>query len=1117
MQKKQRAVACFGTALLFVAGLSAALTEGIAQDGLRLEKKAKAGDSYSLTFDKDANHAETFDGSGGGSVNVTTHDGNPLTFSYEKAAKYEAGFIELDEGGSFSNPYVGDSSTILWHNAVSGITGIKVNFTGSLTMYYGWGNDATEGKGSIPTGASLYEGGAITSGKEYTFDYPQPSYFLISNSGDETVEITSIILGYYCERSTALFSAPAFALNSDRTGYILTAVTGDDSSVTVPTWHMEAGDANYLPVTSIGDYAFSQAYILSVLLPDTITSIGDHAFDGCSLQEINIPDGVTSIGEGAFQNCYSLIAIDIPDTVTSIGANAFGGDSSLMIFCACEESGKPDGWVDGWNGGCPVIWSAIGNPIEADGIIYIPVSRGGQPCLAVIGAADSLTDMTIPEKVTVGGVDLPVKEIAASVLCENLISISIPAGVTSIGPSAFVGRHALTSVTFAAGSALESIGESAFQGCQGLASIAIPENVASIGDSAFRFCPALASVTFGAGSRLVSIGGEAFAECYALQSISIPESVTSIGKDAFRSCNSLTIYCTCAESEKPEGWVDGWNGGRPVIWSAHGTLVTVDGIKYLPSGGGDQTVYLTVTGLENPNETTVTIPETVDIDGVTYTVKEIAAEAFHWCYSLQLIVIPDSIVSIGDEAFEQCSSLQSIVIPKNVTAIGQGFLAGCSALTSMKVAEGNDKYKSYDDNCIVEEDTKTLIAGCGSPTIPADVTSIGAQALQDCSFTSISIPDNVTSIGDQAFTDCASLTSVTFGEGSKLVTIGDQAFAMCAFASISIPESVTSIGDQAFALCFNLTSINIPKNVDSIGEGVFSFCSFLSTITVDVDNDNYTSGPTDSNCIIEKSTKTLIAGCAGTSIPEDEQIVTSIGDGVFAECSSLKSIVIPAGITSIGNSTFSDCDSLASVTFAADSKLKSIGKSAFRYCSSLKSIAIPAGTISIGEESFESCQSLESIYIPASVTFIGQMAFSGCDSLTIYCECDEPDKPDGWVENWNGSRTVAWSSHYDEGCYYTLDNDENPTLYAVNADKDGKVVIPSKIGEHTITAIASDSQWWSNLTGDIYFNGTADQWSSIDKTENTNITVYFYSETTPTAGGSYWHYEDGVVTIWENS
>ena len=66
---------------------------------------------------------------------------------------------------------------------------------------------------------------------------------------------------------------------------------------------------------------------------------------------------------------------------------------------------------------------------------------------------------------------------------------------------------------------------------------------------------------------------------------------------------------------------------------------------------------------------------------------------------------------------------------------------------------------------------------------------------------------------------------------------------------------------------------------------------------------------------------------------------------------------------------------------------------------------------SIGDSAFYNCTSLTSIEIPASVTSIGDSAFSNCSSLkTIYCKCEESNKPDGWSDAWKGNctATVVW-------------------------------------------------------------------------------------------------------------
>ena len=80
---------------------------------------------------------------------------------------------------------------------------------------------------------------------------------------------------------------------------------------------------------------------------------------------------------------------------------------------------------------------------------------------------------------------------------------------------------------------------------------------------------------------------------------------------------------------------------------------------------------------------TITIPENVTIDGVTYKVTSIADNAFKGNKKIKKIVIGSNIVSIGKKAFANCTNLTSITIGKNVTKIGKSAFSGCKKLKSV--------------------------------------------------------------------------------------------------------------------------------------------------------------------------------------------------------------------------------------------------------------------------------------------------------------------------------------------------------------------------------------------------------------------------------------------------
>ena len=76
------------------------------------------------------------------------------------------------------------------------------------------------------------------------------------------------------------------------------------------------------PVTSIGDSAFYNNQLTSVVIPGSVTSIGDNAFYVNELTSVVIPGSVKTIGAGAFTD-NPLNSLEIQDWVESIGAFAF--------------------------------------------------------------------------------------------------------------------------------------------------------------------------------------------------------------------------------------------------------------------------------------------------------------------------------------------------------------------------------------------------------------------------------------------------------------------------------------------------------------------------------------------------------------------------------------------------------------------------------------------------------------------------------------------------------------------------------------------------------------------------------------------------------------------------
>ena len=178
-------------------------------------------------------------------------------------------------------------------------------------------------------------------------------------------------------------------------------------------------------ITSIGASAFERCTSLtSITLPEGVSSVGDSAFRDCSaLASITLPKGVTSIGSSAFSNCSSLASITLPEGVSSIGDYAFRNCTSLASITIPSSITLESSWF-------PHSYSLKE--------IYGQYASEDHRCWVI----DGELVLFAPAGIT---------------------SYEVPAGVTSIGDSAFYYYTSLESITLPEG--VTSIGDYAFYNC----------------------------------------------------------------------------------------------------------------------------------------------------------------------------------------------------------------------------------------------------------------------------------------------------------------------------------------------------------------------------------------------------------------------------------------------------------------------------------------------------------------------------------------------------------------------------------------------------------------------------------------------------------------------------
>ena len=330
---------------------------------------------------------------------------------------------------------------------------------------------------------------------------------------------------------------------------------------------------------------------------------------------------------------------------------------------------------------------------------------------------------------------------------ESIIQVKIGDGITGIGNYAFSGCTSLKEVSLPDG--LTKIGDNAFNKCKSLTSITVPKSVTSIGYYAFADCTSLKSAVIEANSKKLfetTIGDCAFSGCTSLTDVTIPGNVTSIGDYAFSNCKSLEKL-TIPEGVKKLG--------SEIISNTYIEKIkipsTVTDCNYKTYSGeyfgalaGDAvlTEVEFAEGMTKIPQYICSSANTVEKIIIPSTVTSIGYTAFYGCTSLKGVSLPDGLTELEYSAFNKCKSLTSITVPKSVTSIGYYAFADCTSLKS----------------AVIEANSKKLFE-----------TTIGDCAFSGCtSLTDVTIPGNVTSIGDYAFSNCNSLVANVYKNSTGL-------------------------------------------------------------------------------------------------------------------------------------------------------------------------------------------------------------------------------------------------------------------------------------------------------------------------------------------------------------
>ncbi len=706
---------------------------------------------------------------------------------------------------------------------------------------------------------------------------------------------------------------------------------------------VDFGDGN----VTLAQYAFDECGSLETVdLGDGNASLTNSSLYGCpALREVTFGNGDPQIAAAAFFDCDGIRTLSFGDGVHCFETNLFSSGVELETLrfgkgttCLEEYTFPTFSLKELSIGGGNVT---IGERAFSSSPIQTLTFGSGTYEIGerAFSCCKSLTDLKLPDgKLTLaeyafeecGSLTSVLfgngeKEIAPRVFHLSPVqSIGFGDGRMTVANNGFTWLSELTQVTF--GKDPVVLGEQTFYGCEALEEAHF-YGEAEVGDRAFLGCYALSSVCFENGN--VRLAEYAFCGCRALKTVYIGDGESVIGNSCFDQCHGLDSF------EKGAGSVD------------------IGQYAFQETGIRSVTVHGACT---------------------------VGLRAFQNCADLVSVALAGRVDELAFESFSNCTSLINFSIGDDIGNINSGAFNGTEGIGLCEY-EGAEYLGNPDNRYAIlmhgkdksapsvkiHPDTRVICGSAfadytllGSVTIPEHVTQIGSYAFKGCAALSeVTLGASVKKIGNSAFRDCTGLLAVTFEGGGK--EISEFAFDNCTaltrvnvsdlptwlslrfegtqrvgstnplyygatlyvggtpLTALVIPDGVRELSPLAFAGYKHLTSVQLGRDLEKIDSSAFYGCSELTAIT---GGNNYYM--TAGNCILECSSKTVVLGCAGSTIPEEAE---SIGEYAFyAVKFKNPTLVFPESLASVGGHAFY-ASNLSDLTVG--SGLKSVGTQAF--------------------------------------------------------------------------------------------------------------------------------------------------------------------------------------------
>lgn len=811
--------------------------------------------------------------------------------------------------------------------------------------------------------------------------------------------------------------------------------------------------------------------------------LGGNAFDGCSsLDTVSIAQEAVYPAATLFADC-GLRNLHLRNFSGSKTVTSLFGNSSWLETLSIESL---DYISDGFCAGLPLksvtIENLTGTEIGNLAFDYCP-----------------LVSLNIPVKPTAVGdyafrgskfekfIENELTEIGDYAFAESSLTEFDATRLLSVGDYAFAFSQALKLVKFDDKSPCAYLGEGAFSGCTGLVTLTVPAGITSLSDRLFQGCSSLIGVTY--AGRITGIGAYAFAQCTRLNALLIPESVSSAGDYAFSGCTSITsARIPRSVTSIGRGVLNGCSNladltlsfgqySEVYLGGIFGASSPAAAASYMPSSLKSVTV-------ENSNQ----IPryafygcEKVEEINFPDTINSIGEYAFAGCSSFTTFRVPDSVNSIGAYAFLGCSNLSELILPfVGGTANNNSYLG--YLFTGESCAPETLKTVTVTSTAYLAENAFADCRYLENINLPETLKTIGERAFSYCSsLKKLVLPSSLERVGYSAFEGCFKLYEIwnlsrveiwapsvlkiysSLGQEMAKETVKGFEFMYSAAdgaryltgyessAIIELPDYKTyAVAGYVFTSDNNIEKVIIPECVTSIGNYSFGDCGRLKLVInygrLKITAGSYDNGAVASNALYvagrgDDADYVDIDGVTFVHCNDDWTAVWNNGaselvlDGftyngktvnsfkvaphAFEGDGNITSVVIGSAVKELGEAAFGSCTSLRTLVIKNPS-FKEIPAYAFAFSFNLSSVELSPGITKIGDSAFRNCgftaielpstlseigayafanTSLQSVTVPFGVKYLGQSVFENCIMLEKAVINAELTSLEGYVFN----------------------------------------------------------------------------------------------------------------------